>query len=391
MRRTRRYLLAFAVTALDLLAAVAAINLLVDPYRAYRVLASPTLDSAKPTGGNRITKAEMVKHETAETIVLGSSRVEVGIDPIGPALAGRRALNLGLAGATMHEAFHVFQLARRCMPLRTVIFFVDFPAFDASRSPANEDFAKSRFDPSRRAWEYHVGNLIGWDAVECSFRTLGRTMGSQPRQPFPALGHAVPEKLAAMGFRLAVKRQLAASAGARPSAYRLSEPALGQFGELIRTCRRDDIRLYLAFPPIHAMGLEALRAAGKWNDYENWKRAIARLVNEENAAATAHEPLVLWDLCDYGRYNTEAIPPDSAASPHMQYHYDQTHFTPAFGELLLHRILAPSAATGNPELGHLGQRITAANIDAHLARIRADREAYVASHAADLADLLPPK
>ena len=419
-RRTRRYLPAFAVTALAVLGAIAVLNLLVDPYRAYRILASPALDSAKPTGSNRVTKAEMVCHETAETIVLGSSRVEAGIDPVGPALAGRRALNLGLAGASMYEVYQAFQFARRRMPLRSVILLVEFPAFNASRKLTREDFTKSRFDPDRPAWEYHVENLIGWDAVEYSFRTLGRAMSGQPRRPFPALGHTVPEKLVALGFRRAVKRQLAAPAADRASTYRLNEPALGLFRDLILACRHDGIRLYLAVPPVHAIHMEDLHATDQWDAYENWKRAIVRIVDEQNAAAAsapasaaaAAGPLVLWDFANYNRYTTEEIPPASAANPRMQYHYDQAHFTPAFGELLLHRILAPSTGSATSsgqtpasscpvavppvprdandiDLSGLGVIITPACLEAHLARIRAGRETYAASHAADLADLMP--
>jgi hypothetical protein len=386
-RLSRGYLAAFACTLLGCLSVVAAINLLVDPYQAYRLIESPSLNAVKPTSRNRITKAEMARHENAEAIILGSSRAQVGMDPGAPEWGGLRTINLGLDGSTQYETWSAFRLASERGTLRTVVYLVDLFAFDDVRIPYSQDFSKSRFNPDLPAWEYHLENLIGWDATNYSFNSLGAWMGVSHRRLAAQRGFGAPEQLVALGFRPAMRLQLARDAPARGKArFRLSAAAMDSFRRIVRICRERDIRLFLGIPPIHAVSLELMRADGTWSDFEDWKRALAKVVAEENARAPQKEPVVLWDFTAYSGPCAEEIPPMGAANPHMRYHYDQGHFTPLFGELILRRMFGGPKAN-DADLSGVGVVLTPDTIDACFAQVRAERESYVRSHPAEVAEV----
>jgi hypothetical protein len=387
-RLSRRYLAAFACTLLGCLSAIAALNLLVDPYGAYRLIKSPALDAAKPTTGNRITKAELARHENAEAIMLGSSRVEVGLDPCAPEWAGRRAINLGLTGSSQLEVASAFHLACKGRALRTAVYMVDMSAFDAMRRSNNEDFPKSRLNVDLPAWEYHIENLIGWDATNYSVNSLAAWMGISHRRPAGKLGLNVPDKLVALGFHPALRLELAHPEGAKKHArFRLSDPAVDSFRNILRVCRQRDIRLFLAVPPLHAIGLEEMWADGNsWDDFENWKRILVKVVAEENARTPQAEPVLLWDFSSYSGLCAEEVPPMKAANPHMRYFYDPGHFTPLLGGMLLRRMFAGPAAA-DADLSGLGVVLTPDTIESQLARIRAERDSYMLSHPAEVAEI----
>jgi len=113
-----RHLRTASLLTAALCAAVATLNLLVDPYGAYRIVVSPSLDAAKPTADSRIALAERARHETFDTLLLGSSRTLWGLRAEAPALGPGRHANLAILGATMAEVARMADLATEAHPPR---------------------------------------------------------------------------------------------------------------------------------------------------------------------------------------------------------------------------------------------------------------------------------
>ena len=86
MLALNRYLsIWFAATAM-LVCAVAAINLVVDPYGLFRLVDRPGFNSIKPTaaGHGAMSKAYQLLRVQPKALILGNSRAEVGLDPNHP-------------------------------------------------------------------------------------------------------------------------------------------------------------------------------------------------------------------------------------------------------------------------------------------------------------------
>ena len=84
--------------------AIGGVNAVVDPYGIFDLVRLPGVNVEKPqrlaTGG-RIQKSVRLSRGRYDTLILGSSRTQIGIDPQSPVLAGRRAYNAALAGTNM--------------------------------------------------------------------------------------------------------------------------------------------------------------------------------------------------------------------------------------------------------------------------------------------------
>jgi hypothetical protein len=70
----------------------------------------------------------------------------------------------------------------------------------------------------------------------------------------------------------------------------------------------------------------------------------------------------------------------------MHYYVDSSHYTPATGNLVLDRMFdyhTPDRKVPND----FGVRITSANIEAHLASIRTEREQYLRTHPDEVSEI----
>ncbi len=109
---------------------VAGANAMIDPFGIYRSNGSPFRDGI----GGRLGKAQRLAAQRWDVILLGNSRVEVGLDPEHPGWRGARVFNAGLPGAVFDEFDRAARLAIAGHPPRRIVLCVDLSDFDARRS-----------------------------------------------------------------------------------------------------------------------------------------------------------------------------------------------------------------------------------------------------------------
>lgn len=389
----RTYLLAFLGTLATVLPGIGALNWAVDPYAIHRPGGGPGLAAAKPEVGERLrlVKAHQVERRRPAFVLLGSSRTDCGLDPDAKALAAYRGevYNLGISGASAYEVRRYFEHAHAVRPLRGVAWGLDFFAFDRARPP-QPDFDEARLavaadgrprggvpDLARTLWSL--------DALASSARTLARPAGPTYTdagfQP-PAVQRARNDR---SGGYLAVSRRLERELQDRRMDVVDAQgavPALEHLRAVVRASHADGVDLRLFIPPSHARELEAQARGGRWGAFEAWKRALVRALDEEAERQGARRPFPLWDFSGYnGRTSESFLPPRDPETP-LRWFYDSNHYTPAYGELILARVMGEGPAADD-----LGARLDARSVDAHLARLRAAQAAYRRRRPADLADV----
>jgi len=383
----RRYLRHFvAALALGLVALVA-LNLLVDPYGAYRLVPAPLLEAAKPSGGTRVAKAEMLFHSRCEVLILGSSRAEAAIDPRHAAWGSDEVYNAALSGTHMEETAAVCRYALQLPSLRRVVLFADFCSFSENRQPFNADFEASRFNPDLDELEYHFANLLGGKAAEQSLKTLRVALtGEQPatRGDRGLVIRARPRPRHRLAFDKTIEHYL--TAPQLYTGFRYTERSLDSLRALARACREHGVTLTVVVPPTHALQLEAMQQAGLWPTFERWKREVTATVEEINRAV--HAPpeaadIAFWDFSGYAGYVAEEVPGEAADGAEMRWYWESSHFKKELGDLVICR-LQGAAASGNWDLRDFGVRLTGGNIERHLASLRAERQMYLATHRAEV-------
>lgn len=164
----RRYLGRLCLLTLAWLAAVAALNFTADPYVIWNMSRPGQISMAKPRTGKQVGLARIAQSERLQpaTLLLGNSRVEVGLDPDSPQwpAAVQPVFNLSQAGYGTSAPILMLRHAGATRVPRQVVLAIDFidflgadPATPAERS-ALEKRTRFRLDGSPNP-DYRLNKL----------------------------------------------------------------------------------------------------------------------------------------------------------------------------------------------------------------------------------------
>ena len=358
MRRLRLMLLCLA----GFLAAVAAVNWIVNPYGAWRSRAiDPAYRFSETTrneAGERVTTAYRIRAEQPTNLLVGSSRVVVGMYIERGARDG--VFNASMSGASLAEITAVLRLATANPRLKRVIWGVDFYAFDERFVGFRHPETRMRLEGSER--EVMVmrikETLLSAQALDDSRKVLVRAArGGRKPGPFAA---PVPWPEEVIRVRLmdpgrpGLARADDASRKAQLinwvdnySGYRPSESLEDLFRSAIAGVRAAGIDVVLFVPPLSRCELEVIDQTGSWGSFQAWKRQLL-------------DAGPYWDFSGYGKL-------DRMESLFL----DVAHFWPAVGHVMLREFLGQ----GCGKCGAMADMVrnaaiwmTAATIDAHLAQ-----------------------
>jgi len=398
-----RHIAVFFAATLLVLLAVAGFNVAVDPYA---VFGSPRLErfsARKPAASNytAMAKAHQIEAVAPRTVLLGTSRVDIGFDPDHPAwpAADRPVYNYGVPEASILTLESQLRHAVRAGPVRRALVGLEF-----------HDFLRARVDPARPLSEVdHRFAALGeggaartlqlakdrFDAavtlkalLDSSFTVaaqpaprsgdLGR-LGLTSEAPYAALAEKDGMHLL---FRqkdlqiLQARRHVARVLAERPAAD-FAEMAL--LRSLLQYAQSQGITLDLVIPPYHAHYYEIVDATGLWPRFEAWKAALVQVVDEHRRREGAVR-VTLWDFASYDPYTTEPVPREGDRRTLMQWFWEPVHFRKPLGDLMLARMLGGDAAA-------FGVELTPQTLAARLEEGRVQRTAYRARQAPERFDL----
>ncbi len=390
MPGSKRYLLTWSVTLVALLAVVAGVNILVNPYDVFDLPRIANVNLLKPAIKNHaaLTKAYQVERARPVTAVLGTSRVYLGIDAASPEFPAswRPVYNYGLPGTNMSRSLlRELREAWSTGNLRHAVAFLDVPAFFEVDRPVlgEEDELRLKFlddGAPNHAWREQrlhdaFFSVFTLAALADSIRTVLAQGGGDRVLDLRADGTSTDADFAA-----AARAEGMNAVFAQKDQYDLSRipvfqqtlanwhglmPNLGVVREMIRFCRAHDITLTLILGSSHADGMEIYRRYGLWPWVEQLKTDIASLV------AGAHsDTITAWDFVEYSRYTTEKLPPPGDRVTAIHWFWEPVHFRLALGEVMLRRVFSGTPAD-------FGAPLTPATVAARNQAVREQQRAFV--------------
>ncbi|MGH7823077.1 MAG: hypothetical protein ACREQ9_25235, partial [Candidatus Binatia bacterium] len=387
---------AYVVTVLGVLACglflVGLLDALVDPFG---VLPSPVIEGVnvpKTEVGDyaRLYKAHAVRWRRPTAVILGSSTAIIGLDPAHPGWRTARPYNLALPGASVYQMRRYLEHALAVGPLDRVVIGLDFSAFNAYFR-FDQDFDEGRLriasdgSPAAGRPLEPLAVTLSMDALRASLGTVrknrgnafGPVCGPDGRCWMRAEREWVKRErgvrrvfgLFERGFlwRFWFPPPLAKYAFTDPEIRRSPFEELARILELARR-HRFDLRLFIS--PSHARLSEARIAVGLGDEFEEWKRTLARLVAEP---ADGERPVPLWDFSGYHPLTAEEFPESVDPGATMRWHMDSVHYRKDLGDLVLDRLFA-HREPGREVPAGFGVELTPANVEGHLARVREEHE-----------------
>ncbi|HEY8567493.1 MAG TPA: hypothetical protein VIL65_18520 [Beijerinckiaceae bacterium] len=370
-----RFVRAFFAALAVMLAACAGLTLAVDPYGLFgtRLLPSRMFPKTERMsfGADRSLKAiEIARLEKGGALVLGSSRVAVGIDPEEPSLRDLGLYNAGLLNGTMRENVAVADYAVRHAAPKRLIWALDHELYAADMNPQT-DYALSPFAGGgvAAAW---VRATLSTKALTAAWRVARRiprrintdaTLRGWSRVTAWGEGRA-------LDWAGAFRSEFRGFAATPPGMGLDADAADAAFEAALRRFVAAGVAVDLAINPRYVWRLEATEQLGRWADYEAWKRRLAAI-----AARVSREtgrPVRLFDFDVAGPITTEALRPGVSVE-RPRYFQETSHYRSVVGSVLVNRVLGRPIPPG---FEAFGMEITPATIEAHLAEARRAFEAW---------------
>jgi hypothetical protein len=325
--------------------ALAAFNAWVDP-RGYFILSNENKARyfIAPT---RVEKSIRLAREQYDVIAIGSSRVEVGIDPESKWFEGKSVYNLGLSATNMYELHDVIDYVLANQKPETIILGLDFLMFTSQRE-YHPDFQSSLFSKNTPYVLLLAKYLANTDVLKESILSLMYREKSKPSninsRGFLDKGNAQ------VNHRDLFNTILSQNFFVRKDTYAgfvYSKEREQILAAAIEKIIHSGINLKIFFSPIHARQEEALAVGGLYETYETWKIEVLNII-----AKYSNEKLRMCDFSGYTKVTTEPIP-ERAGEP-MKWYWESSHYKKELGD----RIIALE------------------NIGSHLQAIRGRQEVY---------------
>jgi hypothetical protein len=406
-RAARRFVRTMVVWIVALLAAIPAMNILMDPLGYARAAgwrpASPTAFELEKASvgqwpvpdGVREAKVLDVAWYRPDSVIYGSSTVWSYIDNGYPPLRssdGRRAYNFGLAGGSFRELEMAFEHTVALRPPKLAVFGLEFYMFwaDKPSSPGYVDlpFAQQPHYQWERA-RFVARRLLTADYTQASAAALGTSVW-QWLGLFGASAHAAEPGSEALDTPKAKFRklmddndhiQVVALYPPAGATYRFADAAgwssLEAFRRMVAIARAHDVELRLYITPNHARELELIRMMGYWPQYQEWQRQLVSILDDDARAHAEAPPIPLWDFSGYNAITSENVRDDATPTVGYKFFADSFHFKTVVGYLIMDRIFGNPTRT--PPDG-FGVRLTPASIGGHQAEVDRGHEAYAAAH-----------
>lgn len=367
-------------TALLILAAAGTVYV-VDPYGVTGARVIDGFNSLKPRSYTHVWAAKTARAEgvKADTVILGNSRADVGLDPGSPDWGedAGHVFNFGIPGVGpdgMARAYVRQMAASKPDRLYIGLDFMDFLS-DVRASSIAADLP----DVERgRDWQEMARLYLSQVAFIDAVKTVA-AQGNENTTTMTPLGFntlAGYNDIIRTEGHFSVARQrnqenLKTYANRpRQILFRDGEEtdSLRSLRTLIEHAAGEGIEMVFFTYPYHADLMETIDRTGFWPLLEDWKRLMVTVLSYYGSQyGDAIGPL--WDFTEYNSYTTEPIPTAGDRKTRMEWYWEPGHFKAALGDLMISRMTG-----AGPE--DFGQIITPDNIAHVIAEERAAKTYY---------------
>lgn len=336
----------------------------IDSLRPYRAISDP-----------RKEKYAMLGEGDHQLLLFGSSRTWRGLNPSSVEDRFVSSYNVGVPGTNFSEIPFIVNRALESQTPEAVVFEASLHLFKAG-VPRSPQFESTGFNPDR-SLESRLVDVFGFLPFERSIRLLWRTLRRTPavRQTDDngtLLGFYGPEDFRRR-FEISLRYDMNRSE--RLLDFELDEARVTALFDVVRLARDRGAEVFVVFPPIHALYVEAIREAGAIDDYYTLiRRVVAELGTTEGVQ--------IWDMSAYYPIQQEALPEDSSTP--MQNYADPSHFTIPVGDCLLTTIFAVEGSE-DTECTAFGTRLNPTNIGEYITRFEQKHHAFCDAHADECA------
>lgn len=357
--------------------------ILVDPYQLFRFVDVDKFNRIKPLPEQYREQIKLAQARALQpnALLLGNSRIEVGLDAASPQFSshGYSAYNLALAGTTVVAAQRMFDQVRSEAPAPAIVVLgVEFLDFLVDPSSVAEAPEKSR--GWLHSWQWRFDTLFSMKAVSDAWQTLGLQSASDP-QIMTRHGQTPLHEYRAYarheGYYQLFRQRAQENAKKlvrKPHSLHGADGKsvnVDRLRQLLTKMAQDGTEVHLLIYPYHAQLMAMFDEAGLQGVMEEWKSLLVREVE----AIQSRQPgtrIKLWDFSGFGTVQCEPIPAPGDKHTTTRFYWEAGHFKSTVGELIQQRIFDGEAP--------IGLTLTTANLSENRQRISTERARCAAAN-----------
>ncbi len=364
----KNYLLRAVVFFLIAGVLVLGLNFIVDPYGVTGALRIPHLNQYKAdiNEHTRLMKKYQPLFVPHTALIIGNSRVELGIDPSHPCFkdAALDVYNLGIPGADVRTQLNYALNLIYQQPVRAVFLSLDFTDFISPKpqsyqgrpamlkQPEGEFRLTASGQPNRDYLRIYMldylKSLFSVDALIASVSTIAlqsRTAADRDAAGFnPA--RDFEEAVRVEGPRALFDQKMSDLQVKYSMPWYLRnadgqlDPAFQDVDAFLAIAAERGIKVYLFTNPFHERFWDMLRSQGHMPSYEDWMRSIEALARRYDDTSVA-----FWDFSQDSMYIHETVPAAGIKSGPLHWFWEPAHYRQELGALMVDAMLSQSCDT----------------------------------------------
>jgi|SRR5579863_969257 len=380
MNKMRRFMAIMAGCLTSLLILAAGTNYLIDPYG---IFGSPRIahinkDKTQAIDQPYLAKAYLVETVNPTTLLIGDSRVDVGLNPTSSDWRSdfKPVFNLAIPGNGLPEHLRYLQHAFATLHPKVVIVGLSFDdCFVWPGAPRNVDQdpmvdQNSRLNggnaTSLRIWLARIKDftfaLLSLDALEDSMMTVFNQ--NNPYRPhMTALGwHSAGDfrgSVDAEGYYNVVMAKDRNRVNTLLEWSRTSQFDLSPLETIITLSAAHNSKVIIFTPPSYIDEFEIMKQIDTLEIYNLWKRKLVDIVHR---ASNSGNDVSLWDFNEINGYSNETLPSPADRAQKMRWFWETNHFKAELGDRIIVSLMGGQRS-------EFGVKLTSENIERQIALV----------------------
>lgn len=346
-------------------------NYLVDPFLVLGTKRVPGFNFSKVEIDNHASssKAYHPLFGDWDTLLIGNSRIEMGLDPNHSCFqkSGAKVYNLGLPGMSVRGQLEYALNIIYQQPIERVLLSLDFVDFlvRTGQAPPAEDIEwdTSSSPQLRYAFDGSLNPDYSWKKVANHYRalfSLDALVSSAKTVALQAASHANADRddhgfnparnfehgVSVEGPHAFFSQKMAKLASKYQQGWSLTynDGSLSRdftfLTEFLEISSRRGVDVILFTNPFHELFWDMLRENRLYELHQEWLVLI-----QDKIAATAIADISMWDFSGNSEYIHETVPARGVKSKPLKWFWEPAHYRKQLGDLMLDTMLASECNT----------------------------------------------
>lgn len=363
--RAKNWVLRFLGITFFIAGIIAGLNYIVDPYGLNDAVKRQGFNFYKlsNTGYTFRFKTNVYKASHYDTLLLGTSRVEVMDPEVVDGILGGKTFNFGSSGSITEIQRDLFFYGVHNQPIKNVIYGIDFLSLNGSIK-LEEKFkefceAEDRIEHNKAVNNYDL--YFNYETLFDSFFVLKSNLMGKKMYHKRYLKNGMRDYInyikewetGKYNMNKRIKQSVQSYYSQHRKGgyqnYRLSLEYMQYIKEIVNYCKVNNIRLWVYIPPMYRDHFDALNAYGIYDEFEAFKRELVKVVN----------------YIDFTGHNS--------VTDDKNYFWDGSHLRREFSGLVMAKVLDDESVEIPNDFGVM---VTSENIETHLKNLREGLQPY---------------